>query len=175
LESLAGRIQIAALDPDGMSRPVAITHGPAFANVTGPAVSPDGRWLALVGTEKGRGAGNIYVEPFQRPGPRYQVTVDGGIQPLWRRDGREIFYRNGDGMYAVPVEAGREFTSGKPLLLFRAPHRRGSPNSPDYDVSPDGSRFLMVRMGEDESAPRRLNVVLNWVDEITRRVPTGRR
>ncbi len=175
LELLAGRIQIAALDPDGVSRPVAITHGPAFANVSGPAVSPDGRWLALVGTEKGRDAGNIYVEPFQRPGPRYQVTVDGGIQPLWRRDGREIFYRNGDGMYAVPVEASREFNSGKPVLLFSSPHRRGAPNSPDYDVSPDGSRFLMVRMGDDESAPRRLNVVLNWVDELTRRVPTAQR
>jgi serine/threonine-protein kinase len=169
-----GRTQIAATE-GAEPRVLPLDHGPSFANVGGPSLSPDGRWLAFVGTESGRNIGNIYVEPFQRPGPRYQVTVDGGIQPLWRRDGREMFYRNGDGVYSVAIETGREFVAGKPALLFRGLYRRGAANTPDYDVTADGRRFLMVKMGDDELAPRRLNVVVNWVDELSRRVPTARR
>jgi Tol biopolymer transport system component len=173
-ESLPGRNQIKEVEPGGQPRPLATDHGPSFANVGGAALSPDGRWLALVGVETGRSTGNIYVEPFKRPGPRYQLTVDGGIQPIWRTDGREIVYRNGDAMYSVPVEAGREFVAHKPLLIFRGSYRRGAPDTADYDVAPDGSRFLMVRMGDDELAPRRLNVVVNWADELERLVPTRR-
>jgi hypothetical protein len=117
---------------------------------------------------------NIFVGLFERPGPRYQVTVDGGIQPIWRRDGREIFYRNGDAVCSVPVETSREFASGKPVVLFRGRYRRGAPNMPDYDVTADGQRFLMVKMGDEELAPRRLHVVLNWGDELLRRVPSGK-
>ena len=174
VERLAGRDQIMEVEPRGQPRPLAVDHGPSFASVSGPALSPDGRWLALVGVETRGSNGNIYVEPFKHPGPRYQVTVDGGIQPLWRRDGREIVYRRGDAVYSVAVEAGREFVAAKPVLLFRGSYRRGAPHGPDYDVAPDGSRFLMVRMGDDELAPRRLHVVMNWVDELERRVPSRR-
>ena len=173
-ETLAGQNRFAAVDVGGQTHLVPTNHGPSFADVTGPALSPDGRWLAFVGFESGQKVGNIYVEPFQHQGPRYQVTVDGGIQPIWRRDGREIFYRNDDRMYAVPIGPGPDFVSGKPVMLFRGTYRRGAPTGPDYDVTPDGSRFLMVKMGEDELAPPRLNVVLNWVDELVRRVPIGK-
>ena len=174
LERLPGRNQIMEIEPGGQPRPLAVDHGPPFANVSGPALSPDGRWLALVGVEPGRGIENIYVEPFKRPGPRFQVTVDGGIQPLWRRDGREIVYRSGDAMYSVAVEADREFVASKPVLLFHGSYRRGAPTGPDYDVAPDGSRFLMVRMGDNELTPRRVNVVVNWVEELERLVSTHR-
>jgi serine/threonine-protein kinase len=128
----------------------------------------------LAGVETGRSIENIYVEPFKRPGPRFQVTVDGGIQPLWRRDGREIVYRSGDAMYSVAVEANHEFVASKPVLLFHGSYRRGAPTGPDYDVAPDGTRFLMVRMGDDELTSRRLNVVVNWVEEVERQMSTRR-
>jgi hypothetical protein len=108
----------------------------------------------------------VYVRPFPDVGDaRYAISTGGGQEPLWRRDGAELFYRTARGdMYAVPVTPGPVFTHSTPQLLFT----NGS-LSPDsyhraYDVSPDGTRFLMINSGGSD-APS-LQVIFNWRSEL---------
>jgi hypothetical protein len=104
------------------------------------------------------------------------VSVEGGREPLWRRDGRELVYRYGTRMFAVAVETTRGFSAGKPRVLFDGPYVVGGVwdvMGQYYDLAPDG-RFLMLKPGPDEQALQGLlglRVVLNWVDEVKRRVP----
>jgi hypothetical protein len=102
------------------------------------------------------------------------VSVEGGREPLWSRDGRELVYRSGTRMVAVPVDTTRGFSAGKPRVLFEGRYVAGGLDvmGLDYDLAPDG-RFLIVKPGAEEQAPRGLHVVLNWVDELKRRVPKG--
>src|SRR5262249_50104110 len=116
------------------------------------------------------------VRPFPGPGRKLQISTEGGVQPLWAQNGRELFYRNGDKMMVTAVETTPMFAASKPKLLFRGHYEadimfnfeRG------YDVSPDGQRFLMMKGTEQEAAPAQLNVVLNWSDELRRLAPGGR-
>lgn len=105
------------------------------------------------------------MQPYPGPGEKWQVSMDGGERPAWSADGREFFYRNGDEMRVVSVTQGPRFTTGRPRLLFEGNY------APYYDVSPDGQHFLMIR-SDEESASRQLHVVLNWFEELERRVPT---
>jgi Tol biopolymer transport system component len=135
-------------------------------------LSPDGRWLAYVSNESGRD--EIYVQPFPGPGGKWQISASGGNEPVWSRDGRELFYRSGEKMMAVSVVFGETFSAENPRLLFEGhfvPSRRGDAA---YDVSPDGQRFLMVKRVQ-ESIPTQLNIILNWFEELKRRVPAGKR
>jgi Tol biopolymer transport system component len=134
--------------------------------------SPDGRWLAYVSNESGRD--EIYVQPFPGPGGKWQISASGGTEPVWSRDGRELFYRNAERMMAANILSGETFSAENPRLLFEGrfvPTRRGDAA---YDVSPDGQRFLMVKRVQ-ESIPTQLNIVLNWFEELKRRVPPGKR
>ena len=132
--------------------------------------SPDGHWLSYVSTESGRD--EIYVQPFPGPGGKWQISSEGGTEPVWARNGRELFFRNGDKMMAVDIAAGPTFSAGKPRLVFQGQYHTG--DRPDYDVTPDGQRFLMIKDGGEESAGQ-INVVLNWFEELKRKVPSGKR
>jgi serine/threonine-protein kinase len=149
------------LPTDGRSQP--LLH--AERRRWGPELSPDGRWLAFTSDETG--SNEIHVEPFPASGARQQISVDGGNEARWSRDGRELFYRSGPRLFAVRVDTSNGFTAGKPTVLFERQYVS------DYDVAPDG-RFLMIKRGDDEQAQPRLHVVVNWVDELVRRVPTGK-
>ena len=154
----------------GDHKPQAFLQTPA--NEGGPIFSPDGRWLAYWSDESGRG--EIYVRPFPG-GWKTQISTDGGVQPVWARSGRELFYRNADKMMAAAIEAKPAFSAAKPKLLFEGHYEAGIfPFEPNYDVSPDGQRFLMVKGSAQESAATQLNVVLNWPDELRRLVPAGK-
>jgi hypothetical protein len=97
------------------------------------------------------------------------VSIGGGREPVWSRDGRELFYRRGDEMWAVPVETGVTFSAGQPALLFRGEYSYGYIDwTHNYDVYPDGRRFLMVK----EGPPPKLHVLVNWLSELERSVPT---
>ena len=102
----------------------------------------------------------------------FPVSAGGGTEPLWSPSGRELFYRNGDQMVAVPVTLEPQFDLGTAEVLFE--RRYAVTNRPDaprnYDVSLDGQRFLMI---EDEVAPfaTELHVVTNWFEELKERVP----
>jgi eukaryotic-like serine/threonine-protein kinase len=141
-------------------------------NESAPRFSPDGRWLAYASDESGRQ--DIYVQPYPGPGGKWQISTDGGTEPVWNRNGRELFYRNGNKMMAVDIATQPGFAAGKPRVLFEGPYVPTVFTAPNYDVSPDGQRFLMLKPSEqEETAPTEINVVLNWFEELKRRVPTG--
>ncbi len=129
-------------------------------------ISPDGQWLAYVSNESG--AAEVYVRPFPSvDSARVAISVGGGVEPLWRRDGTELFFRNSRGdMFAVPVTTGRRFTAGTPKLLFSIPGLSVQDYHRSYDVHPDGKRFLMLESGGRDS--KDLNLVLNWPAELER-------
>jgi serine/threonine-protein kinase len=152
-----------ALRLDGGRRSEPVTQKPAGAMERHPRVSPDGRWLAYdVREGPGPRGVEVFVQPVATSGLCRQVSVEGGREPIWSRDGRELFFRTGRRIFAVPVDTTRGFTVGKPVMLFERPYLVDLLTGFDYDVAPDG-RFLMIKPSEDEQAPARLNVVLNWV------------
>ncbi len=128
--------------------------------------SPDGRWLAYTSDENGRS--EVYVRPYPGPGPARLVSTDGGVHPVWSRDGQELFYRWGDRMMVAPVCLGAEFRAGIARLLFEGTYRAAAGRF-DFDVSPDGEHFVMVRKA---GRVTHFNVILNWFDELERLVPT---
>jgi eukaryotic-like serine/threonine-protein kinase len=139
-----------------------------------PRFSPDGHWMAYCSNESGRY--EVYVQPFPGPGGKWQISTEGGTEPVWNRNGRELFYRSGDKMIAVEITTQPNFSVGKPQLLFEGPYVLGvSGPFPNYDVSPDGQRFLMLKPAEQEQAATQINVVLNWFEELKQKVPTGKK
>jgi serine/threonine-protein kinase len=141
------------------------------SNESTPRLSPDGRWVAYASDESGHQ--EIYVSPFPGPGGKWQVSTDGGREPAWNRNGRELFYRTGDRMMAVDITTQPGFAPGKPRTLFAGRYEPTVFTASNYDVSPDGQRFLMLRRS-DQGAPTHINLVLNWVDELKRRVPQAK-
>jgi serine/threonine-protein kinase len=131
--------------------------------------SPDGRWIAYVSDESGRP--EIYVQPYPGPGGKWQISTDGGIEPVWNSNGRELFYRIGNRMMAVPVTSQPTFSAGRPTMLFEGEYLASifPLAGITYDVTRDGQRFLMVK--EQAAPPARINVVVNWFEELKRLVP----
>ena len=136
-----------------------------------PRFSPDGRWIAYASTESGRD--EIYIRPYPGPGGKWQISAEGGTEPVWNPKGRELFYRNRNKMMAVEVTTQPAFSAGRPRLLFEGAYVPTPLTLPDYDVSPDGQRFLILKAPEQAQAPAQINVVLNWFEELKRRVPSG--
>ena len=112
----------------------------------GPVISPNGKWIAYQSDETGEF--EVYVRPFPEvETDRFLVSNSGGTNPLWSRDGRELFYDDGRGIVAVAVETDQTFSSGTPEILFRGAFVYNDPRN--WDISADGERFLMIkRLGE---------------------------
>jgi Tol biopolymer transport system component len=138
-------------------------------NESVPQFSPDGRWLAYISDESGRF--EIYVQPYPGPGGKWQISKEGGAEPVWNPNGRELFYRDGNKMMAVDIATQPGFAAGKPRVLFEGPYVPTPLSFPNYDVSHDGQRFLMLKTSEQAQAAQ-INVVLNWFEELKRRVPS---
>jgi Tol biopolymer transport system component len=129
-------------------------------------LSPNGKWLAYVSNESGRP--EVYVDSYPGLKEKIAVSTEGGRRPQWSRDGRELFYRHGDALMAVSVNTGTSFRAAKPRRLFAGPYR-GESQEPAFDVSPDSRRFLMIK-SDDAATWRQINVVLNWFEDLKRRV-----
>jgi dipeptidyl aminopeptidase/acylaminoacyl peptidase len=125
----------------------------------GATFSPDGRFLAYVSDASGRN--EIYVRPFPGPGPEVVVSSDGGNEPIWARRAPELFYRQGDAVMSVDIATTPSLHIGKPKRLFEQPFKRSNALWSNYDVTPDGRRFLFVK-GGPQGVLSHFNVVLNW-------------
>jgi serine/threonine protein kinase len=152
-----------------------------------PQISPNGNWMAYTSGESGQGQPEIYVRPFPAVDTgRYKVSTGGGDSPLWSQDGREIYYHSGDAIMAVPVRTVPTFSLETPRVLFRGFY--GFPQATllgqmnvlsmkSWDITPDGKRFLMIReagAGAPEGiGPRKIIVVMNWMEELKQQVPAG--
>jgi Tol biopolymer transport system component len=133
-------------------------------NVGNAQLSPDGRWVAYTSNESGRY--EVYVQSFPVPGAKAQVSLEGGNQPRWRRDGKELFYIGADRrLMAVPVTTGDAFQPGPPAVLFETHLLDSTPNLlAEYAVAPDGQRFLLNVAKQTTAVP--MTIVLNWPSAI---------
>jgi eukaryotic-like serine/threonine-protein kinase len=146
------------LSPDGRVAPLVLTP----FNEESASVSPDGRFVAYASDESGHY--EVYVVPASGKGTRVTVSLDGGTGPVWSRDGHQLFYRAGDELVGVQVRLAPELTLGtRQTLLDLSAYDSGYLH--EFDVSADGQRFLLVRSAP-ESRPTRLDLVLNWSEEV---------
>jgi eukaryotic-like serine/threonine-protein kinase len=138
---------------------------------TAPRFSPDGHFIAYTSDESGRL--EIYVRQYPGPGGKWQISTQGGTEPVWNPKGRELFYRSGKKMMAVDVTTQGTFSADKPRMLFEDPYVPTPRSFADYDVSPDGQHFLMLKA--NEQAQSEIDVVLNWFEELKQKVPPGKK
>ena len=115
---------------------------------TQAALSPDSRWLAYTSDRTGRS--EVYVASFPDMQVKYPVSQGGGTEPRWARSGRELFFRSRGQMMSLPVATGAGFAPGSARALFPTRGYAGATNRPQYDVTPDGQRFLMIRRPDRE-------------------------
>ncbi len=128
--------------------------------------SPDGRWIAYHSNETGRY--EIWVRSYPDGEYVHQISVDGGIGPVWCRECDELFYRKGNQWMSSNVTLERELTWEPPRLVFETDFIDTPGRS--YDVSPDGQRLLVAKRTEEPTRTK-LHVVHNWFDELRRIVP----
>jgi serine/threonine-protein kinase len=139
-----------------------------------PEFSPDGRWLAYVSDESGRS--EVYVRSFPQPGGKWQISGEGGGEPLWARSGKQLFYKREDQVWVVDVRTDGGFSPGKPRLLFEKPGYGFGDPIRDWDISLDGRQFLMLKLQEMKPQPvTEMILVQNWFEELKRLAPTGRK
>jgi tRNA A-37 threonylcarbamoyl transferase component Bud32 len=179
-----GNGDIAAIRP-GIDTVPTILLKSKFAEAN-PALSPNGRWLAYQCDESGRP--EVYVVPFPNTADaKWVITTQGGTVPVWSRNGNELFYRDAQGnIVAVQVHTGAEFSRGSSTKLFAVAVTTSNADdgtdpallahglAPQYSVSPDAHRFLMIQQLTPR-APDKLIVVDNWLEELRSKTRLARR
>jgi serine/threonine-protein kinase len=155
------------LPVQGNRQPVQLLESSLMASF-----SPDGRWVAYISNISGRN--EVYVRPYPGPGAALQVSTSGGEEPVWARQGHELFFRNGDAMMSVDLRsAGDRLIAGPAKPLFSGRYATGGVRTA-YDVSADGQTFLMVKLLQPREDLSRFNLVQNWFDVLKTRTPSER-
>jgi serine/threonine-protein kinase len=163
------RVDLWVLPLEGEREPWGHTRTPGYAEFA-PALSPDGKWLAYVSNVSG--SSEVYVSAFPDPGAQRRISIDGGTEPVWSPNGRELFYRNGTALMVATVETAGDIRVRSREVLFDGPYTHWIYHS-NYDIHPNGEQFAMIKPVEEQSPG--LVVVLNWADELRRRMEvTGR-
>jgi serine/threonine-protein kinase len=127
-------------------------------------LSPDGKWVAYQAPVSSRQ--EIYVAPFPGPGAKRQVSTDGGTEPLWSRDGRELFFQNGDKLMGVTVTPGAAFSASTPHLVLEGRYFRTINGNTSWCATRDGRRFLRIQQVVQDRAITNIELVLNWFSEL---------
>ncbi len=153
-------VMFRALDGDTASHPVAATRS-VEAQVR---ISPDGAWVAYV--TDASGVSQVVVQPFPGPGGQVQISVSGGTEPVWARDGKRLFYRDGRQIVAASVSTAGGFAVTGRTDLFPDTYAFAAAPHANYDVSPDGTRFLMVRSTQTPE----YDIVYGWSGELAARM-----
>ena len=157
------------------SSPHEVQHGPLLVDPFSEAhanFSADGRWFSYQTNETG--AYEVYVQPYPvGAGAKRRITQEGGTAPVWSRSGRELFYQNDAQLWAVGIATEPTLTWQDPVALFEIPWPTEAGNFVNYDVTPDGQRFVFVQRlaGGSNERFRQVNVVLDWFEELKARVP----
>ena len=163
-------IFVLPLESEGKPEPFIATQ----FNELHPMFSPDGRWIAFTSNRSGQE--EVYIKGYPAEGGIIPISTDGGAQPAWSRSGKELSYRNGDKMMVVSIQNEPTFKIGVPELLFEGEYRVSTPGqTSNYDISPDGQLFLMIKEDEqtgETSTRQEIIIVFNWFDELKRLVPT---
>lgn len=130
------------------------------ANERGAVLSADGHWLAYESDQSGKP--EVYVRSFTDRARQWQLSTDGGTEPMWARNERQLFYRAGDKMMSVSIQTEPTFSARRPQVLFEGRYEAGTGFVANYDVDRDGQRFLMIKGNVEESEPTQLDVVVGW-------------
>ncbi len=140
-------------------------------NEWGAAFSRDGNWIAYCSDESGQY--EIYVRAYPGLGGKLKISTSGGEEVVWSPDGRKLFYRDGLKWMSAAVQTQPEFRAEAPKEMFEGPYL----NVPgvSYDVAPDGQHFVMIEENQKQAPTTQLNIVLNWFEELKRRVPAGKK
>jgi eukaryotic-like serine/threonine-protein kinase len=168
----SGLFDILAVPLQGERNPRAVVVTPFDE---GQAVfSPDGRHLAYVSNESGRR--EVYVRPFAGMETKWMVSTDGGDEPRWAPGGGELIYRSDRRFLSVSIRTAPTFQAGRPRALFEGDYVTAGSNAyrPRFELTADGRRLLVEREIEPQGEAR-LNVVLDWLEEVRRRVPPPHR
>jgi serine/threonine-protein kinase len=154
------KLLYAANDPDSAMRPLLKTPFDNF----GATISPNGKWIAYVSTESKQN--QVYVRPYPSvDSARWTISTNGGSEPLWAHNGKELFYRTQDGvLMSVPVETAGEFRAGTPVKLFSDPSLLVDEYHRGYDIDASDQRFIMVRTSLRGS--QLLGLVMNWGSQV---------
>jgi Tol biopolymer transport system component len=147
--------------------PAAVVRTPRNEGDSGASVSPDGRWLAYATDSTGRT--EVWVRSFGASSAPVRVSPNGGVEPIWARDGRELFYREGRKFMAVRIQPGAEFQFTPPTVLFEGDYS-SSGQPPRYDVAADG-RFLLLAPRDTSAGSRPFTVIVNWIEGLAAPAP----
>lgn len=159
-------ILLLAINEDRKPRPLIQTP----ADESAPRFSPDGRWIAYVSDASGRP--EIYAQPYPTSGEKWQISTSGGREPVWAPSGAELFYRDGDKLMVAEIKTAPAFAAAKPRLLFEGGYEGPISSRANFDISPDGRRFLMLQAAAQREASAEIKIVPNWFEEVRRRAPS---
>ncbi|MHC4510216.1 MAG: TolB family protein [Planctomycetota bacterium] len=135
-----------------------------------PVFHPGGDWIAYVSDISGRY--EVYVRRYPSGADRRQVSFDRGDEPVWDASGKTLYYRSGNTMKAVAIEVEPSFSLGESSDLFTEWAARNKIVR-NYDFDSVNRRFIMVKPLQEESAPTQINVVLNWFEELERKIESS--
>jgi serine/threonine-protein kinase len=164
ISASTGEMHVGILDVASGSMEALLT-GPY--NVAWPVLSPDGHRIAYVSDESGRT--EVWVRPFQSPGPATQVSTEGGYEAVWSPDGNELFFRRGASFFAVALEGADGLRPGSPREMFSGRYDLSPTGHQHYDVDSTGRRFAAVALGTKE--PSAFQLVVDWDEDLARLVP----